>query len=147
MYNKSKLRLMGKFIIQIRNPRNHKQFRLEFQVVNWDSSLPLLGRRANEPMKLIKVHHENIMTIDSTVTTGKPATKQWTIEQIKTSYADVLTGDCLNEGKEKMEMDSTVKLVQLPKRRVQMALMKPLKEEPRDLQHRGIITPVERSTD
>ena len=46
-----------------------------------------------------------------------------------------------------MEVDSTVKPVQLPKRRVPVALMKPLKEELRDLQHRGIITPVECSTD
>lgn len=70
-----------------------------------------------------------------------------TMEQIKTSYADPFSGDGRLEGKYKMEMDSMVKLVQVPKRHVPVALMKPLKEELRDLQHRGIITPVECSTD
>lgn len=147
MYNKSKLRPMGKCNIKIRNPRNHKQYRLEFQVVNTDGAVPLLGRKASETMKLIKVHHENIMTIDSIITAGKPTTGQWTMEQIKTSYADVFTGDGCLGGKYKMEVDSTVKLVQMPKRRVPVALMKPLKEELRDLQQRGIITHVECSTD
>lgn len=139
MYNKSKLRSMRKCSIKIRNPRNHKQYRLEFQVVNVDSAVSLLGRRAREAMKLIQVHHETLMTI---VTTGKPATEQWAIEQIKTSYADVFTGDGCLEGKYKMDVDSTVKPVQLPKRGVPLALMKPLKEELKDLQHRGIILPV-----
>lgn len=146
MYNKSKLKPMGKCKIKIRNPRNHKLYRLEFQVVNTDGAVPLLGRKASEAMKLIKVHHENIMAMDSIITTGKPTTG-WTMEQIKTSYADVFTGDGCLGGKYKMEVDSTVKPVQLPKRRVPVALMKPLKEELRDLQHRGIITPVECSTD
>uniref|UniRef100_A0AAQ4NR87 ribonuclease H n=2 Tax=Gasterosteus aculeatus aculeatus TaxID=481459 RepID=A0AAQ4NR87_GASAC len=146
MYNKSKLKPMGKCKIKIRNPRNHKLYRLEFQVVDTDGAVPLLGRKASEAMKLIKVHHENIMAMDSIITTGKPTTG-WTMEQIKTSYADVFTGDGCLGGKYKMEVDSTVKPVQLPKRRVPVALMKPLKEELRDLQHRGIITPVECSTD
>ena len=80
---------MGKYNIKIRNPKNHKQYQLVFQMVNADGAVPLLCRRASETMKLIKAHHENIMTIDITVTTGKPATEQWTIEQIKTSYVDV----------------------------------------------------------
>ncbi len=58
-------------------------------MVNVDGTVPLLGRRANEAMKLIKVHYENIMAIDSIVSTEKPATEQWTMEQIKASYADV----------------------------------------------------------
>lgn len=37
--------------------------------------------------------------------------------------------------------------MRLPKRRGPVAMMKPLKEELSDLQKRGIITPVEHSTD
>lgn len=89
MYNKSKLKPLGKCEIKIRNPRNHKLYRLEFQVVKADGAVPLLGRRANEAMKLIEVHHANIMTVDSVVSTEKKTTGQWTMEQIKPSYADV----------------------------------------------------------
>lgn len=98
-------------------------------------------------MKLIKVHYENILAIDSLVTTEKPVTSQWSLQQIKIEYADVFTGDGCLEGEYKIEIDNTVKPVQLPKRRVPMAMTKPLKEELQDLQRRGIIAPVERGTD
>lgn len=146
MYNQSKVRPLGKCKLKVRNPRNHKLYRLEFQVVDNNCTVPLIGKRASEAMKLIKVHYENILAIDSIVTTEKPATSQWSLEQIKTEYADVFRGDGCLEGEYKIEIDNTVKPVQLPKRRVPVAMMKPLKEELQDLQRRGIIVPVERST-
>lgn len=54
-------------------------------------------------------------------------------------------GDGCLEGEYKIEIDNTVKPVQLLKRRVPVSMMKPLKEELQDLQRRGIIAPVERS--
>lgn len=76
MSNESKLRPIGKCMVKIRNPRNQKVYHLDFQVVN---AVLLLGRRASEAMKLIKVHYENIMAIDRIVTTDKPTTEQWTM--------------------------------------------------------------------
>ncbi|XP_023816251.1 uncharacterized protein LOC111948290 [Oryzias latipes] len=147
MYNKSKLRPLGKCKLKLRNPRNQKLYQLEFQVVNKDCSVPLLGKRASEAMKLIKVHYENIMALDSIVTSQTPSQEQWTLEQIKTEYADVFTGDGCLDGVYKVEIDESIKPVQLPKRRVPVAMMKPLKDELQDLVHREIISPVERSTD
>lgn len=54
---------------------------------------------------------------------------------IKVRYENILA----------IEIDDTVKPVQLPKRRVPVATMKPFKEELQDLQKRGIIAPVERN--
>ena len=68
------------------------------------------------------------------------------MDQIKAEYADVFSGDGCLEGEYQLEIDSSVKPVQLPKRRVPAAMMKPLKAELQDLQRRGIITPVECST-
>lgn len=82
MYNKSKLRPIGKCKVKIRNPRNHKFYRLEFQVVNTDGAVPLLARRTSEAMNLIKVHYENIMATDSIVT-EKTTTEHWTMEKIQ----------------------------------------------------------------
>lgn len=65
MYNKSRLRPLGKCKVKLRNPRNYKLYRLEFQVVDQEDSIPLLGRKASEAMKLIKVQYENILAIDS----------------------------------------------------------------------------------
>lgn len=96
-------------------------------------------------MKLIKVHYENIIAIDSIVTTEKPTTSQWSLQQIKTDYADVFEGDGCLEGENRIEIDDTIKPVQLPKRWVPVATMKPFKEELQDLQKRGFTAPVERN--
>lgn len=56
MYNQSKVRPLGKCKLKVRNPRNHKLYRLEFQVVDNNCTVPLIGKRASEAMKLIKVH-------------------------------------------------------------------------------------------
>lgn len=146
MYNQSKVRPLGKCKVKVRNLRNHKLYRLEFQVVDNNCTVPLIGKRASEAMKLIKVHYENILAIDSIVRTENPASSQWSVQQIETEYADVFTGDGCLEGEYKIEIDNTVKPVQLPKRRVPVSMMKPLKEELQDLQRTGIIAPVERST-
>ena len=66
-------------------------------------------------MKLIKVHYENIMAIGSIVTSDKPTSGQWTLGQIKAEFADVFTGDGCLEGDYKIEIDDTVRPVQLPK--------------------------------
>ncbi|KAF0036506.1 hypothetical protein F2P81_011818 [Scophthalmus maximus] len=83
-YNKSKLKPLGKCKVKLRNPGNKKLYQLEFQVVDKDCTVPLLGKRASGAMKLIKVQYENIMAIDSIVTTES---KQWPMEQIKAEYA------------------------------------------------------------
>lgn len=91
MYNKTKLRPLGKCKVKIRNPRNDKLYRLKFQVVDQEDRIPLLGRRAQEGMQLIKVQHENILTMDSIVTKEESmSTKEYnhnkeiTMEKIKT---------------------------------------------------------------
>lgn len=65
MYNKSRLRPLGKFKVRLQNLRNDKLYRLEFQVVDQEDRILLLGRKASEAMKLIKVQYENILAIDS----------------------------------------------------------------------------------
>ena len=110
------------------------------------TTVPLLGKRASEAMKLIKVYHENIPATDSIATSVKPTIGQWTMGQIKAYHADVFTGDDCLEGEYQIEEDNTVETVQLPKRRVPVAMMTPFKVELQDLQLRRIITPVECST-
>ena len=51
MYNKSQLIPLGKCKLKLRNLRNQKMY--QFQVVDKDCTVPLLGQRASEVMKLI----------------------------------------------------------------------------------------------
>lgn len=74
MYNQSKVRPLGKCKLKL---RNHNLYRLEFQVVDNSCTVPLISKRSSEAMKLIKVHYEIILAIDSIVTTEKLATSQW----------------------------------------------------------------------
>ena len=58
---------------------------------------------------------------------------------IKAEYADVFTVDGCLEGEYKMEVNDTLRPVQLSKRSVPLAMRKPLKDEPPDLRRRGIV--------
>lgn len=117
MYNKTKLRPLGKCKIKV---RNQKLYRLEFQVVD---RIPLLGRTASEAMRLIKVQYENILAIDSIVKTELcPAMKEttydnhMTMEKTKTEFEDVFTGDGCLEGEYNIKIDNSVSPVNLLKR-------------------------------
>ena len=67
MYNKTKLAPLGTCKVKVRNLRNNKLYRLEFQVVDQRGRIPLLGKKASEAMKLIKAQYENILTINNIV--------------------------------------------------------------------------------
>ncbi|CAI5678464.1 unnamed protein product [Oreochromis niloticus] len=147
MYNKSRLCPLGKCNVKLTNPRNNKKYRVEFQVVEEDCKTPLLGRTASEAMKLIQVRYDNICALDSSVTTGPSEKNTWSLEEIKTEFQDVFTGDGCLQGEYELEIDTTVQPVKLPKRRVPVSMMKPLKGELMSLADRQIIAPVECSTD
>ncbi len=69
------------------------------------------------------------------------------MEQTTSEFTDVFTGDGCLPDNYKIEIDHEVEPVKLPKRRVPIAMMGQLKEERNNLQERGIIAPVEQSTD
>ena len=119
------------------NPHNKKTYRVELIVVNKNVHRPILGSKAIQAMELITVQHHNILAIEKT-------TGSWTKEQIKQGYSDVFKGDGCLPGKMKLEVDERVAPVQLPKRRVPVALYKPLKEELSGLEKRRMIKAVEK---
>jgi len=130
MYNKSTFTPCGKCTLTVTNPCNRKSYRVEWIVVDKDIHRPILGSKAIQAMELITVQHRNILAVR---TSGA-----WSEEQIKQEYADVFHGDGVLPGKLKLEADKRVEPVQLPKRRVPLALYNPLNEELASLQHRGI---------
>lgn len=90
MYNKTKLRPLGKSKVKVRNPRNHKLYRLEFQVVALDDRIPLLGRKASGAMRLIKVQYENILTVElCPAMKGTSCDGHMTMGKTKTEFQDI----------------------------------------------------------
>lgn len=93
MYNKTSLSLLGKCKVKVRKPRNNKLYRLEFQVIDQHDEIPLLGRKTNDAMELIKVQYDNILAFVS-----KSCNKHEIMEKVKIKFEDVFTGDgCMEE--------------------------------------------------
>lgn len=133
MYNKTRLHPLGKCRIKVRNYRNQKLYRLEFEVVNESCRLPLLGKKASEDMKIIEVQYDNILTIDSIVTEEDPVQSGLSMQQIKEGYSDVVPGDGYLEEEYRIKIIERVEPVKLPKRQVPVAMMTSLKAELQDL--------------
>ncbi len=58
--------------MKLRNPRDQKLYQLEFHAVAEDSVVPLLGKKVSEDMKLMKVHYENMLAVNSIVIQRSP---------------------------------------------------------------------------
>lgn len=150
MYNSSPLRPVGKCRVQLTNPRNSKKYKVEFVVVkDNDADINLIGSIVAQQMNLIQVKHENLLPGSNEVVHAVQALSEigMSEEEIQTKYADVFQG--LGELGEPLhlEVDETIKLVQIPPRRIPEALRKPLKEHLTELEQQGVIEKVVEATD
>jgi hypothetical protein len=130
MYNSSPLIPAGICHVQLTNPTNGKKYNVKFVVVDdKDANINLLGSRAAQQMNLIQVNHENISDQANEVhAVDNQCTGELTKEDILQKYPDVFEG--IGELGESLhlEVDDTVKPVQIPPRRIPEALRKPLKD-------------------
>ena len=116
---------------------------MEFIVIKGNSRL-LLGLRASEQMNLISVIKQNIMTVQTQPPLQDKARYPSTLtkEHLLKEFADVFNGDGKLHGDLHLEIDPTVTPVQLPTRKVPIAIKGKLREELDCLETRNIITPV-----
>ena len=143
MYNKTEEKPLGKKRVRVVNPKNGKKYSVEFVVVKGKCK-PLLGLRASEQMNLISVINENILTVQTQASLQDTAIASSTLtkEYILKKFADVFDGDGKLEGDLHLEIDPTVPPVQLPTRKVPIAIKEKLREELDRLETRNIVTPV-----
>ena len=143
MYNKTEVKPLGKKRVRVVNPKNGKRYSVEFMVTKGNSR-PLLGLRASEQMNLISVIKQNIMTVQTQPPLQDKARypTALTKEHLLKEFADVFNGDGKLQGDLHLEIDPTVTPVQLPTRKVLIAIKGKLREEQDCLETRNIITPV-----
>ena len=139
MYNKTGEKPIGKKRVRVVNPRNGRKYSVEFVVVKGKGK-PLLGFRASKQMQLISVVRQNIRAIQSEE--PSQSSSPLTTESILKEYADVFRGEGKLEGDLHLEIDPKVPPVQLPTRKVPIAIKDKLKEELDRLEGLNIITPV-----
>ena len=118
-------------------------------IKNDDADVNLIGSIAAQRMNLIQVNQENLLAESSKVVhvVQSPSAIGLSEKEIRTKYADVFQG--LGELGEslRLEIDESIKLIQIPPRRIPEALRKPLKEHLKELEQQGVIEKVVEATD
>ena len=109
---------------------------------------PLLGTKAIQQMKLIKVHEENFEKAAAATTTSATSMKAHTAQGIIEEYSDVFEGDLRTlEGLQHLNVDPSVPPSIAPSRRVPFAIKPRLKAELERLTDIGVLMPVDEPTE
>ena len=140
MYNKTEETPLGKTRVRVINPKNGRRYSIEFMVVKGNCK-PLLGSRASQQMHLISVCKENILTVAVSVTKDE-AESTLTKDSVVKEFSDVFHGEGNLEGALHLEIDPSVPPVQLPTRKVPLAVKEKFREELRRLEKLNIIAAV-----
>ena len=139
LYNQSIIHALGKCQIRLINPKNRKNYRVHFVVIDDVAAVPLLGLRAAQQMNLLKIQYHNISVLDN---------QSLTRDMVTTKYADIFREKAGRlPGKVHLETDPTVAPVKLPLRRVPVALKQELHKELNRLENLGVIAAVDTPTD
>ncbi|XP_061195310.1 uncharacterized protein K02A2.6-like [Saccostrea echinata] len=145
MYNKSETKALGTIKMSVRNPCNRKKYNLEFVIVPGKELHCILGKRAIEGMELITVHTDKFLT--KTQVQNDVISQIDIKEEINEKYANVFKDLGKLDGKLHLEVKDSVRPVQLPPRKIPLALKPKVKEELNRLEKLGVIKPVNTPTD
>ncbi len=152
MYNKAEEKPLGKKRVRVVNPKNNKGYSVEFMIVKGDCK-SLLGARACQQMQLISVNRENIKVVEAPVmdkpqkSSSVDQVRGLTEAQIKSQFPEIFKGEGKLEGELHLTIDPSVQPVQLPTRKVPLAVRDNLKKELDRLTDIGVIAPVDVPTD
>ena len=152
MFNKSEEKPLGKKRVRVVNPKNGKKYSVEFVVVK-GSCTSLLGAKASQQMGLLSVNRNNILAIETQSAekvesiTSLRHNAVMSKESMLGEFADVFAGEGKLEGELHLEIDPAVTPVQLPTRRVPLAVKEKLKTELSRLENLGVIKAVDVPTD
>ena len=144
MHNKSGEKPLGKKRVRIENPKNGKKYSIEFIVVKGNCT-PLIGAKASQQMCLLSINRNNILAEESQsfnkeeVSNGLRHKAVMSKESMLKEFVDVFGGEGKLEGQLHLEIDPSVTPVQLPTRRVPLAVKEKLKAELSRLENLGVI--------
>ena len=139
MFNKSKMKVLGKLKTVTTNPKNKRKYAVEFLVVSQDYK-PLLGFETIQKFDLMTVNTENVMTV-------RRQPRVLTESKVIELYKDVFTGEGRFEEKLHLEVDKEIPPSKIPVRKVPIALKKPIKQELDRLVKLDVLSKVEVPTD
>ena len=146
MWNGTNVTPVGSTRVIVRNPKNHKRYSIEFVVVR-ETFTPLIGARAAQQMKLIKINNSNFITASPTRPSQPEVHQLTSTEKIVQEYADIFEREVGSlPGTVHLETEDNASPVIIPPRRVPTALKTQLKEELDKYVKLGVLAQVEEPT-
>ena len=156
MFDQTELRTLGMMTATVRHPRTHTEFDMEFYVTERED--PILGVDACRRLDVLRIVEENICEVQeaidksnrksapppSTATTPPPLpTGRITEDDVTKQFADLFDGTLGHlEGDVHLEVDPDVAPVQMPLRRLPVALRDRVEAELRQMVDDDVIAPV-----
>jgi len=132
MWNGTKLLPVGVCRVRLKNPRNRKNYSVEFVVVK-ENLMPLIGLSAAQQMRLVTINEHNLHRVATVM--------------LSDDFADVFDKDIGTlQGEVNLQTDETVIPTVMPARRIPIAVRPKLEEELNRLVKLGVIAPVEEPT-
>ena len=142
MYDQSILETEGMMSAQVTHPLTKQVSMLEFYVATKHNQ-PILGLEACLLFDLLAVNEENICVVNPTLpTAGSSLTKECVVNR----YPDLFVGYGTLPGEVHLEVDPNVVPVQIPLRRIPVAIKDKVIAELNKLSDNGIIAPVKQTS-
>ena len=153
MYSNDKIKPVGKCRLVVRNPKTSRRYIGEFVVIQ-EGFTAILGAKSVQAMGMITVEYEKIQAVTkqqpttTTTTTVVDSDTPTEKEAIFATYPAVFEGEVgLFPGQLHLELDPAARGVQLPLRKVPIAMKPLLQEELQRLAHLDVIKKIEKPTD
>ena len=123
MYNKSEVKPIGRKKMGVLNPKNNNMYTVEIIIVKRQCK-SILGLETCKELELLTVNRQDISLV-----TSQSNTQGFSEQDIVNSYSDVFKGEGKLECQPHLELDESVRPVQLPPRRVPLAIKDKLQSE------------------
>ncbi|XP_060076924.1 uncharacterized protein K02A2.6-like [Ylistrum balloti] len=143
MFNKTETKPLGKRRVRVVNPATGKRNSVEFVIVRGNVQA-ILGAQASQQMGLITVNKNVCIQTEGLERVQAVKTDD---QDLTLKYNSVFEGLGKLPGKLQLEVDRTVQPVQIPTRKVPVAVREKLKDELDRLSKLEIITPVKSPTE
>ena len=141
MFDHTELQTLGMMIADVEHPHTGRRARLEFYVPVTHRQ-PILGMNACLEFELLTINDENICAVQPFPPSGR-----LTKEDLTHRYADLFEGQGTLSGLVHLDIDPSVKPVQMPLRRLPLAITDKVKAELARMTSLGIIEPVTEPSD
>ncbi|CAC5419609.1 unnamed protein product [Mytilus coruscus] len=103
MYKNTTIKLIGKCVLKLVNPKENDKFKAEFELVKDGTLTPLLGSKAVQAMSLVTVKYENMKAVRQCA-----HSKLLSKEIVLKEYSDIFEGTGKLQGKYHLELDKNV---------------------------------------